>query len=75
MKVPPGYKVVPIEPTPAMLDAAKAINTEHWQDDPTWSLADVYRAMVNAAPSDGAPASSGETKPSSCPIEPVKEKT
>lgn len=50
MKVPPGYKLVPIEPTAAMLDAAKNINTDHAEDDPIWALADVYRAMVQAAP-------------------------
>lgn len=47
MKVPPGYKLVPIEPTREMIDAAnKAIR---WYEQDATSRA-VYAAAINAAP-------------------------
>ena len=50
--IPPGYKLVPVEPTPAML---VAIN---WPNDPAG-----YRAMLAAAPEAPQPAAAVSVKP------------
>ena len=50
--IPPGYKLVPVEPTPAML---VAIN---WPNDPAG-----YRAMLAAAPEAPQPAKPAEQEP------------
>ena len=47
--IPPGWKPVPMEPTEAMLDAG-----EDFERAPTWRTANVYRAMVAAAPTPPA---------------------
>ena len=46
---PPGWKLVPVEPTAAMLDAG-----EDFDCSPTWRTANVYRAMIAAAPTHDA---------------------
>jgi hypothetical protein len=59
---PVGYKLVPIEPTEAMRDAAEKSVPQ------VFSMGDEYRAMVAAAPA--APAPSDEKM---VPVEAVKE--
>lgn len=45
-ETPPGWKLVPIEPTNAMLSAAVIA----WKNDPAKKSSTIYRAMVQAAP-------------------------
>ena len=54
--IPPGYKLVPVEPTPAML---VAIN---WPNDPAG-----YRAMLAAAPEAPQPAKREPADPKIAP--------
>lgn len=54
--IPPGYKLVPVEPTEAMLGAGLR------HIDGMASMPSAYRAMLNAAPTPPAPAVEGETK-------------
>ena len=62
--VPQGYKLVPVQPTPEMVYAAKVEGNSHTDDE----IVDDYRAMLNAAPTppaqqapleDGPPGSGG----------------
>jgi hypothetical protein len=43
--VPPGYALVPIEPTPGMIDAARQSGAEGTREE----LANDYRAMIAAS--------------------------
>lgn len=45
--IPDGYRLVPVEPTGGMLEAAIAAG---------WSRIDIYQAMIAAAPEPGEPA-------------------
>jgi len=61
--VPPGYVLVPIEPTPEMVAAYLSANTEYWRlvdgfppkigvwrnGTPSQATAESYRAMIAAA--------------------------
>lgn len=61
--VPPGYALVPIEPTPEMVAAYLSANTEYWRlvdgfppkigvwrnGTPSQATAESYRAMIAAA--------------------------
>lgn len=53
VKVPPGFKLVPVSPTPQQLFAGVEV---------TGSLADRYRAMIGAAPDVYDPSVLGEVK-------------
>jgi hypothetical protein len=48
-QAPPGWKLVPIEPTDAMLAAAIV----PWRNDPAKKSSTIYKAMVEAAPACG----------------------
>lgn len=54
--VPPGFVLVPIEPTSAMIDAACEATADSIDGRPVWKLtidvqkAHAYRAMIKAAP-------------------------
>jgi len=52
--IPPGYVVVPVEPTEAMIEAGLDVVEEFWFSQP--KSADIYRAMLSARPA-------GEDKP------------
>ena len=50
--IPPGYKLVPVEPTEEMIDAAKNNGAEGSRKE----IAGDYKAMLNAAPEAPQPA-------------------
>lgn len=56
--VPEGFKIVPMEPTPEMIEAYFAAHLEWLEDDDadiTQPVANEYKAMLAAAPvKDGA---------------------
>lgn len=54
----PGWKLVPINPTPAMMDAAEACSND-WPRT-TWNAA--WAAMLSAAPSDTSPVGATQEK-------------
>jgi len=67
--VPPGYALVPIEPTPEMVAAYLAANTEYWRlvdgfppkigvwrnGTPSQATAESYRAMTPTPPTKETP--------------------
>lgn len=54
--VPPGYKLVPVEPTQAMLEAAHDAIQSEGLTTTTWLRTTCYRAMLDAAPEAPQPA-------------------
>lgn len=49
---PEGWQLVPVEPTPEMLEAAQAL--DEGNDDVMAAWSDAYSAMLAAAPTPGA---------------------
>lgn len=58
--VPEGYKLVPVEPTEAMLEAGESTFTSGYTGTPTSSPDKVYQAMLAAAPSPPATKDAGQ---------------
>lgn len=47
LAIPIGYRLVPVRPSPAMMEAAKTVDYSH---SPEETALNIYRAMLSAAP-------------------------
>lgn len=47
LAIPLGYRLVPVRPSPAMMEAAKTVD---YSSSPEETALNIYRAMLSAAP-------------------------